>query len=64
LRALYWYLAQNREQMFAMPLCTDPDNGRRSTPPILAVSALFLRAYEGVSFAELVERTNYDCAGR
>ena len=29
-------------------------------PPSVAVSVLFLRAYEGVSFAEKVERTKYD----
>ena len=60
---LYGYLAQNREQLFrdedfAALYC--PDNGRPSVPPSLAVSVLFLRAYEGVSFAEAVERTKYD----
>jgi hypothetical protein len=60
---LYGYLAQNRGQMFrdeefAALYC--PDNGRQSVPPSLAVSLLFLRAYEGVSFAEAVERTKYD----
>src|SRR5216684_3024663 len=60
---LYGYLAQNREQMFrdedfAALYC--PDNGRQSVPPSVAVSVLFLRAYEGVSFAEAVERTKYD----
>jgi hypothetical protein len=60
---LYGYLAQNREQMFrdedfAAMYC--PDNGRQSVPPSVAVSVLFLRAYEGVSFAEAVERTKYD----
>ncbi len=60
---LYGYLAQNREQLFrdedfAALYC--PDNGRQSVPPSVAVSVLFLRAYEGVSFAEAVERTQYD----
>jgi hypothetical protein len=60
---LYGYLAQNREQMFrdedfAALYC--PDNGRQSVPPSVAVSVLFLRAYEGVSFAEAVERSKYD----
>jgi hypothetical protein len=60
---LYGYLAQNREQLFrdedfAALYC--PDNGRQSVPPSVAVSVLFLRAYEGVSFAEAVERTKYD----
>src|SRR6266852_4994888 len=60
---LYGYMAQNREQLFrdedfAALYC--PDNGRQSVPPSLAVSLLFLRAYEGVSFAEAVERTKYD----
>jgi hypothetical protein len=60
---LYGYLAQNREQLFrdedfASLYC--PDNGRQSVPPSLAMSLLFLRAYEGVSFAEAVERTKYD----
>jgi hypothetical protein len=54
---LYGYLAQNREQMFrdedfAAMYC--PDNGRQSVPPSVAVSVLFLRAYEGVSFTEAV----------
>ena len=60
---LYGYLAQNREQLFrdedfAALYCAD--KGRTSVPPSLAVSMLFLRAYEGVSFAEAVERTKYD----
>ncbi len=60
---LYGYMAQNREQLFrdedfAALYC--PDNGCPSVPPSLAVSLLFLRAYEGVSFAEAVERTKYD----
>jgi Transposase DDE domain/Transposase domain (DUF772) len=60
---LYGYMAQNREQLFrdedfATLYC--PDNGRQSVPPSLAVSLLFLRAYEGVSFAEAVERAKYD----
>ena len=60
---LYGYLAQNREQMFrdedfAASYC--PDNGRQSVPPGVAVSLLFLPAYQGVSFAEAVGRTKYD----
>ncbi|MGA7926534.1 MAG: transposase, partial [Candidatus Sulfotelmatobacter sp.] len=60
---LYGYLAQHRGQMFrdedfAALYCAD--NGRQSVPPSVAVSVLFLRAYEGVSFAEAVERTKYD----
>ena len=60
---LYGYLAQNRGQLFrdedfVALYCAD--NGRTSVPPSLAVSMLFLRAYEGVSFAEAVERTKYD----
>src|SRR5260370_41216524 len=56
-------MEENREQLlrdedFAALYC--PDNGRQSVPPSLAVSLLFLRAYEGVSFAEAVERTKYD----
>ena len=60
---LYGYLAQNRQQLFrdedfaALYCC---DNGRYSVPPSTAVSMLFLRAYEGVSFVEAVERTKYD----
>ena len=50
---LYGYLAQNREQLFrdedfAALYC--PDNGRQSVPPSVAVSVLFLRAYEGGEF--------------
>jgi hypothetical protein len=60
---LYGYLAQNREQLFrdedfAALYC--PDHGRQFVPPSVAGSVLFLRAYEGVSFAEAVERTKYD----
>ena len=60
---LYGYLAQHRGQMFrdedfAALYCAN--NGRQSVPPSVAVSVLFLRAYEGVSFAEAVERTKYD----
>jgi hypothetical protein len=61
--SLYGYLAQNRRQLFrdedfAALYCAD--NGRPSAPPSLAVSILFLRAYEGVSFVEAIERTKYD----
>jgi hypothetical protein len=60
---LYGYMAQNREQLFrdedfAALYC--PNHGRQSVPPSLAVSLLFLRAYEGVNFGEAVERTKYD----
>ena len=57
---LYGYLAQHRQHLFrdedfAALYC--PDNGRTSVPPSWAVSMLFLRAYDGVSFVEAVERT-------
>jgi len=60
---LYGYLAQNRQQLFrdedfAVLYCAD--NGRTSVPPSLAISILFLRAYERVSFVEAIERTKYD----
>jgi Transposase DDE domain/Transposase domain (DUF772) len=60
---LYGYLAQHRGQLFrdedfAILYCRD--NGRPSVPPSLAVSILFLRAYEVVSFVEAIERTKYD----
>jgi len=60
---LYGYLAQHRVQLFrdedfAILYCRD--NGRPSVPPSLAVSILFLRAYDGVSFVEAIERTKYD----
>src|SRR2546427_9573492 len=60
---LYGYLAQHRGQLFrdedfAILYCRD--NGRPSVPPSVAVSILFLRAYDSVSFVEAVERTKYD----
>src|SRR6266566_867746 len=60
---LYGYLAQHRGQLFrdedfAILYCRD--NGRPSVPPSLAVSILFLRAYDRVSFVEAIERTKYD----
>jgi len=59
---LYGYLAQNRhlfrDEDFAPLYCSD--NGRTSVPPNVVVSILFLRAYEGVSFVEAMERTKYD----
>src|SRR5208282_2356409 len=60
---LYGYLAQNRQHLFrdedfATLYCTD--NGRTSVPPSLAISILFLRAYEKVSFVEAVDRSKYD----
>src|SRR5437660_9140089 len=60
---LYGYLAQHRGQLFrdedfAILYCRN--NGRPSVPPSLAVSILFLRAYDGVSFVEAIERTKYD----
>jgi len=60
---LYGYLAQNRRDLFrdadfAALYCAN--NGRTSVPPSLAISILFLRAYEGVSFVEAIDRTKYD----
>jgi Transposase DDE domain/Transposase domain (DUF772) len=60
---LYGYLAQHRGRLFrdedfAALYC--PNNGRPSAPPSVAVTVLFLRAYEGVSFVEAIERTKYD----
>src|ERR1035438_8120547 len=60
---LYGYLAQNRQHLFrdedfAVLYCAD--NGRISVPPSLAISILFLRAYEKVSFVEAIERPKYD----
>jgi hypothetical protein len=60
---LYGYLAQNRQQLFrdedfAALYCAD--NGRTSVPPSLAISILFLRAYEKLSFVEAIEHTKYD----
>src|SRR5208282_2416555 len=59
----YGYLAQNRQHLFrdedfGALYCTD--NGRTSVPPSLAISILFLRAHEGVSFVEAIDRTKYD----
>jgi hypothetical protein len=56
-------LAQNRQHLFrdedfAALYCAD--NGRTSVPPSLAISILFLRAYEKVSFVEAVDRSKYD----
>jgi DDE family transposase/transposase-like protein DUF772 len=60
---LYGYLAQNRQHLFrdedfAVLYCAD--NGRTSVPPSLAISILFLRAHEKVSFVEAIECTKYD----
>ncbi len=60
---LYGYLAQHRGQLFrdedfAILYCRN--NGRPSVPPSLAVSILFLRAYDSVSFVEAIERIKYD----
>jgi hypothetical protein len=60
---LYGYLAQHRQHLFrdedfAALYCGD--NGRTSVPPSLAISILFLRAYEKVSFVEAIERSKYD----
>src|ERR1019366_4141155 len=60
---LYGYLAQNRQHLFrdedfAALYCGD--NGRISVPPSLAISILFLRAYEKVSFIEAVDRSKSD----
>ena len=61
--SLYGYLAQNRQQLFrdedfGALYCLN--NGRTSVPPSLAISLLLLRAVEGVSFAEAIERSKYD----
>jgi hypothetical protein len=60
---VYGYLAQHRGRLFrdedfAGLYCSN--NGRPSAPPSVAVTILFLRAYEGVSFVEAIERTKYD----
>jgi hypothetical protein len=60
---VYGYLAENRQHLFrdedfAALYC--PDNGRTSVPPSLAISILFLRALEKVSFVEAIERTKDD----
>ena len=60
---LYGYLAQHRGQLFRdedFVILYCRNNGRPSVPPSLAVSILFLRAYDGVSFVEAIERTKYD----
>jgi hypothetical protein len=60
---LYGYLAQQRGRIFRdedFEVLYCRKNGRPSVPPSLAVSILFLRAYEGVSFVEAIERTKYD----
>jgi len=60
---LYGYLAQNRQHLFRdedFAALYGADNGRTSVPPSLAISILFLRAYERVSFVEAIERTKYD----
>ena len=59
----YGYLAQNRRHLFqdedfAALYCAD--NGGTSVPPSLAISILFLRAYEKVSFVEAIDCTQYD----
>jgi hypothetical protein len=59
----YGYLAQNRQHLFrdedfAALYCAD--NGRTSVPPSVAISILFLRAYESLSFVEAIEHTKYD----
>ena len=57
---LYGYLAQHRQHLFRdedFAALYGPDNGRTSVPPSWAMSMLFLRAYDGVSFVEAVERT-------
>ena len=60
---VYGYLAQHRPQLFRdadFTVLYCRNNGRPSVPPSLGVSILFLRAYEGVSFVEAIERTKYD----
>jgi len=61
--SLYGYLAQNRQHLFrdedfAALYCAD--NGRTSVPPSIAISILFLRAYEKVSFVEAIDRCKCD----
>jgi len=59
----YGYLAQNRNHLFRdedFAALYRAHNGRPSVPPSLAVSILFLRAYDNVSFVEAIERTKYD----
>ena len=61
--SLYGYLAQNRQHLFrdedfASLYCLN--NGRTSVAPSLAISLLLLRAVEGVSFVEAIERSKYD----
>jgi Transposase DDE domain/Transposase domain (DUF772) len=60
---VYGYLAEHRgrlfrDENFAALYCSN--NGRPSVPPSVAVTILFLRAYEDVSFVEAIERTKYD----
>jgi Transposase DDE domain/Transposase domain (DUF772) len=60
---VYGYLAQNRQHLFRDEDFADlycHDNGRTSVPPSVAISILFLRAQERVSFMEAIERTKYD----
>jgi hypothetical protein len=50
---LYGYLAQNRNHLFRdedFAALYRAHNGRPSVPPSLAVSIMFLRAYDKVSF--------------
>jgi len=60
---VYGYVAQHRQQLFRdadFHALYCQNNGRPSVPPSVGVSILFLRAYEGVSFVEAIERTKYD----
>src|SRR5258708_30593292 len=60
---LYGYFAQHRGQLFSdedFEVLYCRNNGGLWVPPSLAVSILFLRAYDSVSFVEAIERTKYD----
>jgi len=63
---LYGYLAQNRQHLFrdedfAALYCAD--NGRTSVAPSLAISILFLRAYEKVILSRPSSAASTICAG-
>jgi hypothetical protein len=52
-------LAQNRPHLFQdedFAALYGQENGRTSVPPRVAITILFLRAYERVSFVEAIER--------
>ncbi len=61
--SIYGYLAENRYRLFRDEQFADlysRDKGRPSVAPSLAILILFLRAYEGLSFVEAIDRTKYD----